>query len=627
MLAAGGAVAQAPARLSEAPSLAARVAAGQLPAVGQRIGAAPMVVTPLESVGRYGGSLRTAMRGGADYNAILRIVGLQSLVRWNADMTGVLPNVAQSFEISPDATTYTFRLRPGMRWSDGTPFTADDVLFSMNDVTLNREYHPSIPERFISGGKPVQVERIDDHAVRFVFAQPNGRFLQELSIPQGQYPTMFQKAYCQKFHPAHTPPDKLAEEAKAKGLKDWTALFRQHCADTTIAARWANPERPTLDPWIVKEGYRGSATRVLLERNPYFWQVDTAGNQLPYIDQVIFPIISDIETIMLRTIGGELDLQFRHINTTANRPVLAENSKRAGLRIVDLADSYSNAGGLYLNMTHKNPKMRELFRNKDFRIALSHAINRREIGETVLLGAAEPFQIGPLPQHPWHNAQLGTQFTAHDPATSNALLDKIGFTQRDGSGIRLWPDGRKLTLLVDYGVNYPETADILALVKRDLAQVGVEVSINAVERSLFYDRAIKNDHEIQIAPISGGLDPDLEFRAVLAEHPRESRMSIEWQKWLLSRGRTGEEPPEDQKKRYALLEQWRATADPAKADAVMKELLQISADAFEVIGTVRPTALPGAAKANLKNLPAVMINGWAWPTPGPTLPQQYFFAP
>ena len=108
----------------EAPALAALVAQNQLPPLAERLGPEPLVVTPLEKPGRHGGVLRTALRGGGDHNAILRIVGPQGLVRWNASMTGVLPGVAKAWTVSADATTFTFQLRRGMRWSDGKPFTA-----------------------------------------------------------------------------------------------------------------------------------------------------------------------------------------------------------------------------------------------------------------------------------------------------------------------------------------------------------------------------------------------------------------------------------------------------------------------------------------------------------------------
>ncbi|MGL5139330.1 MAG: ABC transporter substrate-binding protein, partial [Beijerinckiaceae bacterium] len=309
----------------------------------------------------------------------------------------------------------------------------------------------------------------------------------------------------------------------------------------------------------------------------------------------------------------------------SNNPVLSENKARGNYELFDLSVTNANGGGLWFNLTHKDAKTRELFRNKNFRIAFSHAINRAEIAESVFLGQAEAYQTGPFADHPLHNKQLSTQFLALDKAKSNKMLDDLGFNRKDAQGMRLWPDGKRLFFTADFAVNNPEQGDILNLIKRDLAAVGVDIGVNAIERSLFYDRAAKNDHEIQISIFSGGRDPEVELRAVIAEHNLDSRQSLEWQKWYESRGRQGEEPTASMKKRMEILDLWRATADKPKADAMFKEILQLAADEFEVIGTVRVLSEPGVRNKRLKNVPEPMIQAWTYPTPGPTLPQQYFY--
>ncbi|MGL5117265.1 MAG: ABC transporter substrate-binding protein, partial [Beijerinckiaceae bacterium] len=540
-------------------------------------------------------------------------------------MTDVAPALAKSWDVSADGRVYTFKLRDGVRWSDGKPFTSEDVTFSMNEVTLNKDANPATPARYVNGGQPVKVEAVDATTVRFTFQQPYGRFLFELATPLGQHPTLYQKAYCGQFHPNFGDKTKIEEQVKTRNLKDWAALLRQNCGDIEIPARWGNPDRPTMDPWLIVEPYRGGATRVVMQRNPYFWQVDTAGNQLPYIDSLTLPIISDVEAIMLRTMAGDIDFQARHISNISNKPVLSENKARGNYELFDLSVTNANGGGLWFNLTHKDAKTRELFRNKNFRIAFSHAINRAEIAESVFLGQAEAYQTGPFADHPLHNKQLSTQFLALDKAKSNKMLDDLGFNRKDAQGMRLWPDGKRLFFTADFAVNNPEQGDILNLIKRDLAAVGVDIGVNAIERSLFYDRAAKNDHEIQISIFSGGRDPEVELRAVIAEHNLDSRQSLEWQKWYESRGRQGEEPTASMKKRMEILDLWRATADKPKADAMFKEILQLAADEFEVIGTVRVLSEPGVRNKRLKNVPEPMIQAWTYPTPGPTLPQQYFY--
>ena len=202
------------------------------------------------------------------------MVGAQGLVRWDPQYTKIVPNVAKSFEVDPTGKVFTFPLRKGMKWSDGKPFTADDVLFNVEDLVLNAAYAPT-PARYTTGGKPMKVEKVDDATVRFTFAEPYGDFLAELASPLGQHPVLYAKHYCSQFHPKHN--SKIDETVKANNASDWKNLFQRKCGDIEIPSRWGNPERPTLDPWVVKEPYVGGATRVVMERNPYFWQVDPEG--------------------------------------------------------------------------------------------------------------------------------------------------------------------------------------------------------------------------------------------------------------------------------------------------------------------------------------------------------------
>lgn len=263
----------------EAPALAQLAKDGKLPPLAERLPKKPMVVTPFEKVGTYGGSLRRGLRGSSDHNGILRMVGNQSLVRWNLDFTAVQPNLAERWEVSDDATQFTFHLIEGVRWSDGHPFTADDVVFAIEDCVKNTELYSSTPAQLAVAGKPVTVEKIDDYTVKFTFAAANALYLENLATPLGQHPTLFPKHYCSQFLPKYNP--NIEADAKKAGVTSWTELFRSRCGDIEIPSRWGNVDKPTLDPWVVKEPYAGGATRVVMTRNPYFWQVDTEGNQLP----------------------------------------------------------------------------------------------------------------------------------------------------------------------------------------------------------------------------------------------------------------------------------------------------------------------------------------------------------
>ncbi len=216
----------------EAPQLAALVKDGKLPPLAERLPQNPMVVKPWEKIGTYGGTLRRGLRGSSDHNGILRMVGNQGLVRWNMDFTAVLPNLAEKWEVNADASQFTFHLLKGAKWSDGHPFTADDVVFAIEDVVKNKELYSATPAQIQVGGKAVVVEKIDDYTVKFTFAAPNALYLENLATPLGQHPTLFAKHYCSKFLPKYNT--NLDADVKAASVSSWTELFRAKCGDIEI---------------------------------------------------------------------------------------------------------------------------------------------------------------------------------------------------------------------------------------------------------------------------------------------------------------------------------------------------------------------------------------------------------
>ena len=181
-----------------------------------------------------------------------------------------------------------------------------------------------------------------------------------------------------------------------------------------------------------------------MERNPYFWQVDTAGNQLPYVDKLQWGVSQDAQAILLEAIAGNIDMQARRISNPANKPVLAENAEKAGYKLYERISANSNIMAIHLNQTHKDPVMRELIRNKNVRIALSIGMDRDELIDIVWQGQGEPWQIGPSESHILYNEQLGTQHTEYDPDKANELLDAAGYADKNNDGIRLLPNGKPI---------------------------------------------------------------------------------------------------------------------------------------------------------------------------------------
>lgn len=608
----------------QAPQLKEMVEAGQLPPVAERVGTDPEVIKPLDEIGTYGGSLRIGLRGSSDHNHILRMVGPQGLVRWDPQYTEIVPNLAESFDVEDDARVFTFHLRQGVKWSDGAPFTADDVMFNMEDLVLNADFAPT-PLRYKSGDDPVKVEELDDHTVRFTFTQPYGDFLAELASPLGQHPVLYSKNYCSQFHPDYN--DNIADTIAENGATDWQNLFLQKCGDIEIPARWGNPDRPTLDPWVIKEPYVGGATRVVMERNPYFWQIDTAGNQLPYIDEIVAPIDQDVESLILAVIGGRIDFGLRHIDPPSNRPVLAENREAGDYKFFEAAAPGGTNMIFNLNLTDKDPKWRALFNEKDFRVALSLGMNREEIIDTVMLGQGEPWQQGPFEDHPYYHEKLSTQYLEYDPAKANELLDDIGLDKRGSDGTRLMADGTPVKFEVDVIPTYdPVWVDALQMVEQQWAEIGVDIDINPLERTFFFERtSVANDHHAAIWNATQSWVPGQIPQHIVPVH-QDSRWGIAWRDWYQSGGEKGEEPPESVKKRMQLYDQARGEADPEERIKLMHQVADIAAEEFEVFGLSKDVPTYGIVKNGLRNVPETMPSSWYYPTPAPALPQTWFWA-
>ncbi|WP_425098333.1 ABC transporter substrate-binding protein [Tropicibacter sp. S64] len=611
----------------EAPMLAEKVAAGSLPPVDERLPEQPEVITPLESVGVYGGKLRRMLGGSNDHNSILRINSPQGLTRWKPDFSEVIPNVAESWEVNDASTEFTFHLRKGMKWSDGQPFTADDIMFFVEDLLNNSEFYPTPPSRFVVNGEPMQAEKIDETTVKLKFAGPYGTFLTELATPLAQEPVIWAKHYCQQFHPKYNADVQAMVDA-TEAVEDWPSLYRLRCGEVEAPNRWSNAERPTLDPWIITgDGYTAGSTRVVMERNPYFWQVDTAGNQLPYIDTVEMGVAQDNQAIVLEAVAGNIDMQRRQISNLSNKPIFAENAEKGGYKLLNMINSNSNVMAIHLNQTHKDPVMREVIRNKDVRKALSLGIDRDEIIDIVYQGQGEPWQIGPRPDHVLYNEQLGRQFTEYDPDMANELLDGAGLAERDSEGYRLLPDGRRFTFNVNFtGIEQPDWGDTLEIMREQWKEIGVELTSSSVERSIYYSRGEANEHDFMVWGAPGGLDPTLDPRDVLATHPQASWYAIPWTRWYLTGGAEGEEPTESMKQRLALYDQYKAEADQKKALDIFRQIHQLAADEFEVIGISLAPNLVGVVNKNLRNVPEAIPSSWMYPDPGPTLPQTYYYA-
>ncbi len=605
----------------EAPDLAARVKSGELRKLADRLPANPVVVAPVERAGRYGGTWRTALVGSEDRPWIQRTIAWEGLLRHSSGFDKILPNVAESYEVNDDATEYTFTLRQGMKWSDGKPFTADDVMFWYDDCFSNSDLTPEQDANFLVRGRPVVVRKLDERRVAFRFETTHGLFAELMAAGRGDEPVSKPMHYLRQFHPKYNA-DGLDALVKEAGADDWIELF-------LTKADWAlNPELPTINTWEVTTGYGESGTRVVAERNPYYWKVDADGRQLPYIDKVIFNRVANNETLVLNALNGELDMHGRHINTLQNKPVLSKSRESGDYDFYDLIPDTMNVAMFALNLTHTDATKRKIFQNKDFRIGLSYAINRDEIIKVVYRGQGEPWQAAPARESEFFNEELAKQYTEYDVQRANSHLDQAGFVERDGDGFRLGPDGRRITISIDVTVEEgPEWIDVSELVVKSWREVGVSASSNTISRDLAETRKDSSSQDLGIQPGFGGhsalTDPRWYFPFSGNEH------AVRWVEWYTSAGSEGEEPPEIAQQQMELYNKLKETPGREARVELMREILRLAVDGFWAIGIAFPANGYGIVKNNFHNVPEQMFTstGATFPEPAPTNPCQYFIDP
>jgi peptide/nickel transport system substrate-binding protein len=615
----------------EAPALQALVAAGKLPPLEQRLPENPLVIAPVEKTGKYGGTWRSGLRGGQDTAWLTRTVNYEHLVRWSPDWSQVVPNVAESFSSNADATEFTFKLRKGMKWSDGAPFTADDIVFWSEDILNDPEYsktHP--PSAYLrAGGKTVTVSKIDETTVVFRFAAPNGLFLQRLATPEGDQPTRWPRHYAMQFHPRYnkTNLDALIKQAGATNWVNLMELKAGNVQGTPYDAKWQNVELPTLHAWRFTTAYGAGAKQVVAERNPFYWKVDTAGNQLPYLDRLVWEIGDDVQVLVLKALNGEMDMQDRHIGIPANKAVFVDGQQKGGYGFFEVVPSSMNDMIIALNLTHKDPVKRQIFQNKDFRIGLSYAINRKEIIDVVWVGQGEPWQLAPRPTSPFYNERLAKQYTEYSVAKANEHLDKA-FPRKDAEGFRLGPDGKRISFVVEVTNIQTERVNAMELIVKYWRAVGIDVQSKSEDRSLMYTRKDHNDHDAAVWGGDGGLDVILEPRWYFP-YSGESLFAEAWKEYYTNPSGVGslvkpEEPPAATRQQMELYRQLIGTGDQAKQAQLMKQILEIAADQFYAIGIGLTAPQYGIVRNNFKNVPRSMPGAWLYPNPAPTNTAQYY---
>ena len=522
----------------EAPMLAAMVANNELPPVEDRLPVDPVVMPPSgreAQIGQYGGTMRRCHRSSDHWT--YGYISPEGMNRFAQDGRTLIPSIAKAWWSSENNRVWTFKIREGLKWSDGAPFTMEDFLFEYEDVILNDDLMPAKPSKLVTGAEKavVQFEVLDDTTIQFRFKHAFADFpdvAAQLNRARSLEQTLWApKHYLKNFHITYNP--KANELAEAEGFSSWIELFQ--AKDEIVL----NPDRPTMRPWMLRS--KMTDQKWIAVRNPYYYAVDPEGNQLPYIDRIEWTNQPDPEVAILEVLAGNIDFDRSCGIGVAKYPILKENEASGDYRVIQ---AFFPGGAQTVNMNQSyQGREGKWIRTKEFRLALGLAIDRDAINEIQFLGLAEKMNPVPQADHPFYP---GDEFkylnTEYSPDKANEILDKIGLNRRDSEGFRIEEDGYRPHLL------YMTTgcSDTTEIIISGWEAVGLKSTCNAYERAVTYAKS--SDNTMMFA---GGMISNSPFifsvpsHTAPVDHKLINNMGAEFARWHESDGVEGLEPTQD----------------------------------------------------------------------------------
>ncbi len=625
--------AKLPKSLKEAPQLAELVKAGKLPPVAERVGQDPVVIKPLREVGKYGGTWRGGFTGPADFwNGFRCCSGPDHLMFWDYTGDKVVPNLAKSLEMQDGGRAWLVHLRRGMKWSDGKPFTADDFVFWFEDIYQNKDLVPTPSATMAINGKQGAIEKVDTYTVQFKFPEPYFMLPDVLAgstdlAGQGfAYRGMggFAPAhYLKQFHPKYAGQAELDKKVKEAKFDSWVRMF-------LAKNDWAlNPELPVLSPWKTVTAI--NTPTWTLERNPYSVFVDTAGNQLPYIDRVVLTLGENLEVINLRAVAGEYDFQQRHLDL-GKLPVFIENQAKGGYKVYLDPGDYGGDMIIKFNLNYDaDPEIAKWFNTADFRRALALGIDRDQINETFWLGTGTPSSVVPADGNKYNpGPQYRKLWATLDVRKANEMLDKIGLAKKDAQGFRLRSDGKgRLRIeIMTLGGQFVQFTQIAEMIREQWKRIGIDLTVQEVERSLALKRTAANEQQLGAWNNDGSEHlftfPLHVFPFELAAVASSGPLYV---KWFHSAGAQGREP---EPKMRELMEKWKKAFGVPEKERIQlgKEVWKIAAEEVYIIGVIGmgPASMGvRVVKTNMGNIPSRQYNSPDGKTPGISRPMTFYW--
>ena len=590
---------------SESPLLSKMVKNDKLPPVESRLPQTPRVIDfagrNLE-IGKFGGTLKMLMARAKDARQ-MTVYGYARLLIYKPKTFEFQPDILQSFDVI-QGKKFIFNLRPGHKWSDGHPFTAEDFRYWWEDVANNPKLSPVGPPKVMKvDGKLPQFRILDNLSIQYEWEKPNPDFLAALAGASPLY--IYRPAhYMRQFHENFTANSELQKLVTTAKQRNWAALHNK--MDNLY--RNDNIDLPVLQPWVCIS--KSSSNRLRFKRNPFFHRIDPKGQQLPYIDEFIFGIASN-KLISAKTGTGEVDLQARYLRFD-DYTFLKKGEDRSPYSTRLWTTAKGSHLALFPNLNHKNKVLRSIMQDVRFRRALSMAVNRYEINQVIYYGLAIEGNNTVLPESPLYKPYYRSKWAQLNLKSANQLLDDMGLIKRDSRGIRLLPDGNPLNLIIETAGESTEQTDILELIHDSWLKIGIKIYSKPSQRNVFRNRIFSGETAISIwSGIENGL---ASANSSPAEFAPTTQQLLQWPKWgqhFETGGKAGQIPNDPfAMELLKLYRDWRAEPVFAKRKDIWEKVLDIHTEQVYSIGLIAGVLQPVVVSNNLKNVPIKGIYNW-----------------
>lgn len=406
-----------------------------------------------------------------------------SLVEFDLDNYELVPGLAASWDVSDDGTVYTFNLRDGVNWHDGVPFTADDVVFTYEQIITNPEARAGDAANFqftVDGeARAVRFEAVDRLTVRMTLPAPSAAFLL-----QQRFPIM--------------PKHKLLPFSVEGGA-----------AAADINNAWPTDVAPSevvgTGPFQLAEYVPGQVVR--LTKNANYWKTDEAGTALPYLDGLTYLIVPGTDAQIAQFLAGNLD----QLNISGAQFPDFKSRELAGadFAVVQSPALFGSPPHLAFNFDATDPDLQRAFSDVAFRQAMEYAVDRMRVIEDVYNGLAE---IPGTPTAPANGAfyeDTTGLMRMYDLEAAAAALDALGYVDSNGDGVRNLTAARELEFTLTYGNDSSTWTDIATILQNDFAEIGVRVNLQGIQSSQLLGTGLSGDYEALLVALGNQPDPEL----------------------------------------------------------------------------------------------------------------------